>query len=103
MGQLAEARTLNDFWGFVDLRVSEFGATLVAASLNKLSVLAGNTGVVGAVAGTISTPNYSGTVATTAARSSDLKLEKHSSFVRLRDRFDELLATPHGRCTFLPY
>jgi len=40
--------------------------------------------------------------ASTNVAGPDPKLEKHGSFLRLRDRVDELLATQQGRVTFTP-
>jgi len=84
MSRIASARTLADFWDLAERRTQDFAASHAAFALHRLSVLAAGVG-----GGVFS--------ATPAAGVSN-----HKSFVRLRDRLDELLATAKGRASFLP-
>eukprot|EP00927_Polykrikos_kofoidii_P040076 TRINITY_DN34320_c0_g1_i1.p1 TRINITY_DN34320_c0_g1~~TRINITY_DN34320_c0_g1_i1.p1 ORF type:complete len:632 (+),score=103.05 TRINITY_DN34320_c0_g1_i1:142-2037(+) len=81
MGQIGSTRTLDDLWDVVDQHYEVFGAGHAAVSLYRLTMLASLPGE--------------------ETRGIDPKLEKHTSFLKLCDRVDELLATPEGRASFL--
>lgn len=80
MAQISLTRSIDELWDLVNTHSDEFAAAHAATSLFRLSML--NSAANGA--------------------SLDQKLEKHSAFVKLSNRVDELFATAEGRASFLP-
>mmetsp|Transcript_88855 Transcript_88855/g.265078 ORF Transcript_88855/g.265078 Transcript_88855/m.265078 type:complete len:465 (+) Transcript_88855:1-1395(+) len=79
MAQISVSRSIDDMWDLIDRHLDMFAAAHAATSLYRLSLLSSSGG-----------------------SSLDLRLEKHSAFMKLSDRVDELLATAEGRASFLP-
>jgi len=79
MAEIGVLRTLGEIWELIDKRSEEFYPAHASTSLHRLSILITTNGI-----------------------SPDMRLEKNKSFLKLRDRLDELLATPEGRASFMP-
>mmetsp|Transcript_32665 Transcript_32665/g.90069 ORF Transcript_32665/g.90069 Transcript_32665/m.90069 type:complete len:577 (+) Transcript_32665:175-1905(+) len=79
MGQIAGTRSLDDLCDVIDRRYEAFAPSHAAIALNRLATLA----------------------SASTGDALDAKLEKNSSFLRLCDRVDELLATAKGRESFM--
>mmetsp|Transcript_147377 Transcript_147377/g.260551 ORF Transcript_147377/g.260551 Transcript_147377/m.260551 type:complete len:573 (+) Transcript_147377:110-1828(+) len=109
MVQIANIRTLSELWDIVDSRGEKLVAAHASTALFRLSVLTAPHGSPSAAL--LNTTNLhlapggaaaASAIIAGAADSVDPSLQRHSSFMRLRDRIDELLATAQGRRTFLP-